>query len=392
LSADKMSSHQQHQDGQGGTLATSAASGYDSQAEDRDRASGSEDDYSDDGDEGTEGYKEGGYHPVHVGDIFNFRYVVLQKLGWGHFSTVWMCLDRARVDGSPQYVAMKVQKSAPHYREAAFDEIELLNCVKKASFCKEYKAEQYAHGGDRNSETHKNVVVLLDHFEHTGPNGRHVCMVFEMLGENLLSVIKKYDYKGIPLDIVKRYTFQICQGLDFLHRHASIIHTDLKPENLLISEPPPVPPEDFVKALVEMGPIKSKKAATTVTSAASGDAASSGKRKGNRKGKGKKGGKGDNRGGPAAAAGGGGSVEAKKRMKKRQKKKRQKANRKGGDANGDESVEAKGGTHGSSGHGHGSAGIRNDMKDVDMDTAAALALSAAEQAKEMMMMEKVGAS
>jgi serine/threonine-protein kinase SRPK3 len=35
----------------------------------------------------------GGYHRVVIGDIFNERYVVLEKLGWGHFSTVWLARD-----------------------------------------------------------------------------------------------------------------------------------------------------------------------------------------------------------------------------------------------------------------------------------------------------------
>jgi hypothetical protein len=48
------------------------------------------------------------------------------------------------------------------------------------------------------------VVQLLDCFDHAGPNGVHVCMVFEMLGCNLLSVIKRYDYRGIPIPVVKR--------------------------------------------------------------------------------------------------------------------------------------------------------------------------------------------
>eukprot|EP00629_Pelagomonadales_sp_RCC1024_P002872 CAMPEP_0119284364 /NCGR_PEP_ID=MMETSP1329-20130426/30167_1 /TAXON_ID=114041 /ORGANISM="Genus nov. species nov., Strain RCC1024" /LENGTH=111 /DNA_ID=CAMNT_0007285041 /DNA_START=28 /DNA_END=360 /DNA_ORIENTATION=+ len=43
--------------------------------------------------EGSEGYRVGGYHPVSVGDVFHGRYRVLEKLGWGHFSTVWMCAD-----------------------------------------------------------------------------------------------------------------------------------------------------------------------------------------------------------------------------------------------------------------------------------------------------------
>ena len=36
-------------------------------------------------------YEAGGYHPVRIGDVYgpNDRYVVVRKLGWGHFSTVW---------------------------------------------------------------------------------------------------------------------------------------------------------------------------------------------------------------------------------------------------------------------------------------------------------------
>jgi serine/threonine-protein kinase SRPK3 len=93
-------------------------------------------------------------------------------------------------------------------------------------------------------------VLLLNQFEHTGPNGRHVCMAFEMLGENLLKVIKRYDYRGIPIPIVKNFVRQMCIGLDFLHRHCSIIHTDLKPENVLIATPPPVPSMERVKKIM----------------------------------------------------------------------------------------------------------------------------------------------
>lgn len=44
-------------------------------------------------DEGIEDYKIGGYHPVHVGEVLQNRYVTIQKLGWGHFSTVWLSKD-----------------------------------------------------------------------------------------------------------------------------------------------------------------------------------------------------------------------------------------------------------------------------------------------------------
>lgn len=45
-------------------------------------------------DEGTEDYRRGGYHAVRIGDTFKHgRYVVQSKLGWGHFSTVWLAWD-----------------------------------------------------------------------------------------------------------------------------------------------------------------------------------------------------------------------------------------------------------------------------------------------------------
>lgn len=122
--------------------------------------------------------------------------------------------------GMQKFVALKVQKSAQHYTEAAQDEITIL--------------KQIAEGdpGDRGG-----VVKLVDHFKHMGPNGTHVCMVFEYLGDNLLTLIKAYNYRGLPLHMVKQLAKGILIGLDYLHRKLSIIHTDLKPENVLLLFP-----------------------------------------------------------------------------------------------------------------------------------------------------------
>lgn len=57
------------------------------------RLSGEDSEYSSE-DEGTEDYRRGGYHAVRVGDTFkNGAYVIQSKLGWGHFSTVWLAWD-----------------------------------------------------------------------------------------------------------------------------------------------------------------------------------------------------------------------------------------------------------------------------------------------------------
>jgi serine/threonine-protein kinase SRPK3 len=61
-------------------------------------------------------------------------------------------------------------------------------------------------------------------------------MDIEMLGPSLLDLVKDHHYKGVPNPIVKNITRNMLTGLSFLHG-CGIIHTDLKPENVLISLP-----------------------------------------------------------------------------------------------------------------------------------------------------------
>ncbi|XP_028854827.1 SRSF protein kinase 1-like isoform X1 [Denticeps clupeoides] len=160
-------------------------------------------------------YCKGGYHHVKIGDLFNGRYHVIRKLGWGHFSTVWLAWDIQ----CKRFVAMKVVKSAEHYTETALDEIKLLRSVRNT---------------DQHDTNRERVVQLLDDFRISGVNGTHVCMVFEVLGHHLLKWIIKSSYQGLPLPCVKSIIRQVLQGLDYLHTKCKIIHTDIKPENILM--------------------------------------------------------------------------------------------------------------------------------------------------------------
>eukprot|EP00729_Bicosta_minor_P003487 gene3487-30245_t len=152
--------------------------------------------------EDAKDYCKGGYHVVSIGDVFKNRYKVVRKLGWGHFSTVWLVQDRDVAPDAPhRYAALKIVKSARHYKEAAEDEVKLLRSIRDT---------------DPGSLGRTRAVLLLDDFKHYGPHGTHICMVMEVLGHNLLKLIKQHDYKGIPMDLLRRIIRQCLQALAYM--------------------------------------------------------------------------------------------------------------------------------------------------------------------------------
>jgi serine/threonine-protein kinase SRPK3 len=119
--------------------------------------SSSESQYTDqeDEEEDAKDYKRGGYHPVLINDYYNDRYRIIQKLGWGHFSTVWLAQD----EQLNHKVALKIVKSAKQYTETAMDEIKLLQKVVSAS----------------DNPNKAFVVTLYDNFMLCGPHGNRFC-------------------------------------------------------------------------------------------------------------------------------------------------------------------------------------------------------------------------
>lgn len=95
------------------------------------------------------------------------RYIIIQKLGWGHFSTVWLSRDLKH----NTYVALKVQKSASHYLEAAYDEVEILDVIGSKCESKEWveSIKDYMEQDEFNKKSiseHNHNVMLLNSFMH----------------------------------------------------------------------------------------------------------------------------------------------------------------------------------------------------------------------------------
>ncbi|KAI1413533.1 kinase-like protein [Hypoxylon sp. FL1857] len=165
-------------------------------------------------------YCSGGYHPVHIGDEFHGgRYKVVTKLGYGAYSTVWL----ARNLQTGKHVALKILTADSYNGKKDTFELDILRCM---AF-KTTRAPNIVPGSDR-------ILGLLDEFQHYGPNGKHVCLVFKPMGPNLSIYRRLFPHLRIPVSVAKNIARQLLQALAFLHDTCHIIHTDIKPQNILI--------------------------------------------------------------------------------------------------------------------------------------------------------------
>ncbi|KAK4974806.1 U4/U6 small nuclear ribonucleoprotein prp4 [Elasticomyces elasticus] len=78
----------------------------------------------------------------------------------------------------------------------------------------------------------KHIIRLLRNFDHKG----HLCLVFEALSADLREVLKKFGRNvGLNLRAIRSYAQQMFLSLSHMKK-CQILHADLKPDNVLVSE------------------------------------------------------------------------------------------------------------------------------------------------------------
>ncbi|KAK6951627.1 hypothetical protein Daesc_006149 [Daldinia eschscholtzii] len=158
-------------------------------------------------------YNEGGHYPVHLGVKLDNRFTVVHKLGSGGYGIVWLCRDTYL----EKWRAVKILTAN---QTAKGTENEII-CDLQKRFTED--------------ELERNHILLpLERFWLTGPNGTHLCLVMPVLGPAVSSWrLKQKDYEKQTHHDTRNLCRQIMASMHFLHRHG-ICHGDFRPSNILM--------------------------------------------------------------------------------------------------------------------------------------------------------------
>jgi serine/threonine protein kinase len=153
--------------------------------------------------------------PVEIGRVLRDRYVIEKRLGSGGRGTVFKALDRFRssLPAAQQHVAIKILHAVPHGREA------MIESLQRELYC----AQMLSHG---------NIVNVFE----LDRDGDIDFFTMELLeGELLSSVMARLAGRPMHRPHAWAIIRQIASGLEHAHCR-DVVHADLKPQNIMITE------------------------------------------------------------------------------------------------------------------------------------------------------------
>ncbi|WFD23017.1 MAPK-activated protein kinase Srk1 [Malassezia equina] len=159
------------------------------------------------------------------------RYVLVEKLGEGTFSTVYRAIDRE----TNQAVALKAVRK----HESSGNEVLDARLRDQSPATERSNILQEVHIMRRLQ--HSSIVQLLDFCESED----YCFLVMEMLdGGELFDQIVKLTYMSEPLS--RHIICQVAEGILYMHKECGIVHRDIKPENLLFEKIDIIPSKEVV--------------------------------------------------------------------------------------------------------------------------------------------------
>lgn len=139
----------------------------------------------------------------------NYKYKIIDILGKGVSGQVFCC--RREIDN--KLFAIKIIRNKVAYSTQALMELKILELLNLQI--------------DPKDEYH--IIRKHDHFIYK----KHTCIVFELLDLNLYDLLKKNHHSGLTLKTISYLIKDVLEAVYHVHK-INIIHTDIKPENVLL--------------------------------------------------------------------------------------------------------------------------------------------------------------
>jgi len=149
---------------------------------------------------------------VHVDDIIN-NYHIVDLLGQGVSGRVYEVYKND--DTTKKRYAMKIIKNKKVYRNQSLIELKIITTLNKSSCL--------------NNHIDSHIITIYDYFFYK----KHLCIVFELLKENLYQLLQQNHLQGISLNSINFIIKQLLEAVEQVHK-IGIIHCDIKPENILL--------------------------------------------------------------------------------------------------------------------------------------------------------------
>lgn len=149
-----------------------------------------------DGIERLEGYRQGGYHPLMIGDVLKQRYRIVHKLGHGSYSTIWLAQD----EQNKAYVAVKISIADSNSHEAA-----ILSAL-----------SNLPHPGGPGWAM---IPTIQDQFESLSPNGTHACYV---TAPAQCSVADAQFARLFPMDTARVLVASLVLAVSYIHNRGFV--------------------------------------------------------------------------------------------------------------------------------------------------------------------------
>ncbi|TID02790.1 Serine/threonine-protein kinase SRPK [Colletotrichum higginsianum] len=153
-------------------------------------------------------FKAGQYYPANIGDVYDEKYQVLGKLGFGSTSTVWL----ARNLQDHIYVASKIY-------------------TVDGGNLEEFQTYEALGKGNRSHPGYPHVRTALDIFKLKRPNDgsvMHHCLVQNPMWDSWKDVVRWNPAGLFNAELLKAGIAKLFLALDYLHSECKVVHNVLE--------------------------------------------------------------------------------------------------------------------------------------------------------------------